>query len=368
IIATLCLILRLYGRIWLEEKIFIEEAYWGTAFAAYSLIWTPGYYVHKWDLKNGDLIRPLYLILVYGCCCSAVQPLIKAAILLDWCRVFVPGDKTKSPFWWRAMVIISFRCIWGITCIVLLNLQCRPHNAIWEFYVPSQCYSLPKAMLTSASVQVISDIAMILLPQHIIWKLQMRWQRKVDIAIIFGVGIIACVAASFRLAHTVTFSKEADTVWYIAPLLFWACGEMTCGFFILSVTTLPRIAAESRLASNLRRAFGISAKSSDPSNPNADQLPNPKPLRVYRAGKASENYYKLDEDGIPMTILGESESQERLNDGGADDDTGNSAVHVTRQTHVTVTSASNTSIKLDQILTPWEKRERHARASWLGLW
>jgi hypothetical protein len=135
---------------------------------------------------------------------------------------------------------------------------------------------------------------------------------------------------TIRLAHTVTFSKEADAMWYIGPLLFWVCGEMTCGFFILSVTTLPRIAAEIRLASRLRRALGISVESSDPSNPNADQLPNPKPLRVSRAGEASENYYKLDEDGIPMTILGESESQERLNDGGAHDDTQINAVHVTR--------------------------------------
>lgn len=90
------------------------------------------------------------LILIYGCCYSAVLPLIKTAILLDWCRVFVSIDRARNAFWWGC------------------NTQCRPHRAIWEFYLPSKCYSLPDVMLCSASVQVIVDVTMFLLPQKII--------------------------------------------------------------------------------------------------------------------------------------------------------------------------------------------------------
>ena len=39
----------------------LQGAYWGTAYAAYSLIHTPGYGVSTWDLHNEDLIRPLYV-------------------------------------------------------------------------------------------------------------------------------------------------------------------------------------------------------------------------------------------------------------------------------------------------------------------
>jgi hypothetical protein len=69
-------------------------------------------------------------------------------------------------------------------------MQCRPHAAIWKFYLPSKCYSLPDVMLTSASVQVASDIIMFFLPQRIIWRLQMNWQKKLGVSIIFGVGIL----------------------------------------------------------------------------------------------------------------------------------------------------------------------------------
>lgn len=113
VVATICLFLRLFVRLWLEKKLRVEEckltsiplhlrpveyaansnpfqswsflhmyvvlsfqfplfaiwatphtlqgAYWGTAYAGYALIYTPGYYVHTWNLHNEDLIRPLWV-------------------------------------------------------------------------------------------------------------------------------------------------------------------------------------------------------------------------------------------------------------------------------------------------------------------
>lgn len=88
------------------------------------------------------------------------------------------------------MIVIAFQCIWGLLCIILLNMQCRPHEAIWKFYLPSKCYDLPKVMLTSASCQVITDIVMVFLPQKMIWGLHLNWQKKLGVSIIFGVGVV----------------------------------------------------------------------------------------------------------------------------------------------------------------------------------
>lgn len=104
--------------------------------------------------------------------------------------MFVPGDKTRNSFWWGCAAIITLQCLWGLLCVLLLNMQCHPHEAIWKFYLPSKCYNLPDVMLTSASVQVVSDIAMFLLPQRIIWGFRLNWQKKLGISVIFGVGIL----------------------------------------------------------------------------------------------------------------------------------------------------------------------------------
>jgi hypothetical protein len=116
--------------------------------------------------------------------------LIKTAVLLDWARVFVVTDKARSAFSWCCMILADFQCLWGICCVVLLNLQCIPHNAIWEFYVPAKCYDLPSVILGSAAVQVVTDLAMVLLPQRAIWSLHMSWRRKLGISIMFGVGLM----------------------------------------------------------------------------------------------------------------------------------------------------------------------------------
>lgn len=134
---------------------------------------------------------PFQLILVYGCSYSAALPLLKTAILLDWGRVFVAIDRSKSFFWWGCLFVSFIQCIWGVACIILLNMQCRPHEAIWNFYLPSKCYSLPRVMLASASVQIISDFLMFLLPQRIIWNLQMSRWKRLGISIIFGVGVLS---------------------------------------------------------------------------------------------------------------------------------------------------------------------------------
>lgn len=385
-------------------------AFWGTAYAGYEMVATPGYYVHQWHLTNGDLVRPLWvslsayfdcplkgpgkkekrkgkkkksrqkgergekqggkkkaptdllqLILVYGCCYSVVLPLIKTAILLDWCRVFISNNRYKNLFWWSCIILSVLQCLWAVACVILLNLQCRPHHAIWEFYVPAKCYDLPSVMLGSGSVQVATDVIMVLLPQRIIWRLHMNWQRKLGISIIFGVGLVACVAACIRLAHTVTFSKEPDRMYFIGPLLFWAWGEMTAGYFILSVPCLPKLAAGLNLPSRVRSFFGLSYPTGAANGNSAGGHSNPLVTiggtgasNKRRFSKSALDTYHEIENGMAMG----SESQEHLRQEHGANQTNHPArddhraIHVTQSTHVTVTKKDSSS-DLSENLTPW---------------
>ncbi|CAH0050574.1 unnamed protein product, partial [Clonostachys solani] len=321
-------------------------AFWGTGYAAYAFTSTPGYFIHTWNLYNKDLVRPLYLILVYGCCYSVVLPLLKTAILLDWCRLFVPASPTRSGFWWTCMVLIVIQCIWGFVCVLLLNLQCVPHRAIWEFYLPSKCFELSKIMLTSATIQLLIDLSMVLLPQKTIWGLHINWQKKLGVSVIFGVGLLASVAACFRLAYTVNYSQNPDKMYFISTLMFWTFAEMTCGFFILSVPCIPRVIAESGLPRRVKMALGISLQSSGPSNCESNIRPRSKSHKMSKSTTASNMFYKMKEVGIPMSDLNRPESQEQLRDG-------NNVVMVTRTTHVAITPSSQSDDETRGKVTSW---------------
>ncbi|EYE93879.1 uncharacterized protein EURHEDRAFT_459029 [Aspergillus ruber CBS 135680] len=346
LVATLCLCLRWYVRIWLDRKVRVEDvmaicaygAHCGTAYAAYALIDVPGYYVHTWNLRNKEMVRPLYLILIYGCCYSVVLPLIKKSILLDWCRVFVPIDRVKSPFWWGCIAMACFQCLWGVLCIILLNTQCLPHRAIWEFYLQSKCYSLPNVMLCSASVQVISDVTMILLPQRIIWILQTSRKKRLGISVIFGAGILASIAACIRLAHTVAFASQPDSIYLIGPLLFWADAEMTCGFFIFSVPCLSKLIMESGIWQRVLSALGFSNTFSSRSNQSSDCTPRARSLRHIPKDwmpTIDSTWSRIDEEHIGL----HNRSGSRTNLYGiSESHAGKDEVRVQRALDVTVSS------------------------------
>jgi hypothetical protein len=124
-------------------------------------------------------------------------------------------------------------------------------------------------------------------------------------------------------------------MYFIGPLLFWACAEMTCGFFIFSVPCIPKILNQLRLSPKIRKILGLS---SDDSNEHAKYNPpsGPHLNKLAPSGKSNDNYYKIDKYGVPMTNITQTESQERLRD----EDKEEKNIKVTRTTHIAVSACS----------------------------
>ncbi|RKK78542.1 hypothetical protein BFJ68_g17889 [Fusarium oxysporum] len=167
-------------------------------------------------------------------------------------------------------------------------------------------------MLASSIFQLFTDIIIAVLPQTKIWGLQMSCQRRTIVAIFFGVSVIACIAAGFVSYYTFTFIKGEDTMWNIGPLLFWSDLEMTCGFFILSATRIPKMVAKSRFFVTVKNFLSMTIRSRDPPNENFGPQfvfdPHDKP------DQSSDDSSQLHKHGISMDNL-TSGSQEQLQPG-----------------------------------------------------
>lgn len=103
-------------------------------------------------------------------------------------------------------------------------------------------------------------------------------------------------------------------MYFIGPPLFWACAEMTCGFFILGMPRLPKIIAESGLPRKLKDALGISFKSNSASHTNSGYGQRSGSRQLSKSGITSDSYYNIEENATPMSNLDRPESQERLRD------------------------------------------------------
>ncbi|OQE34878.1 hypothetical protein PENCOP_c015G07554 [Penicillium coprophilum] len=331
-IATVCLFIRAYARIWLLRKVQIEEGltlcaygcFWGAIYAEIGLIDTPGYFVHQWNVRLKDMILAQYYVFLFGVFYTIVLPLLKVTILIGCCRMFAPrGHRSEGYFWWGCVVVIIVQITAGIGIVVALNLQCIPHSAIWDITIlaTSKCFDLYKLQVASASIQLISDVAILLLPQQVIWSLKMTWRKRMGVSFIFGLGLLACISAAFRLETTIAHGRSADAVWTLPPLAFWATAEMTCGFFIVALPCIPKIMMETGAGAKIKSILGMSSLGNSSKrnweSEGTGQSSNPSKLG---RSTTDNTYYNLD-------TLKSSESTEYLRKGAGTHDEDHKGVY-----------------------------------------
>ncbi|KAF2972956.1 hypothetical protein GQX73_g620 [Xylaria multiplex] len=124
--------------------------------------------------------------------------------------------------------------------------QCTPQNKIWDLTVQGgYCIDLEAVELTTSSINVVSDLVILLAPQHVIWRLQLPRAKKLGIALIFAVGYLSIsqsislimlnagvIAAIFRLITTHYYLTSDDVTYTISSVSFWALAEITSVFLV----------------------------------------------------------------------------------------------------------------------------------------
>lgn len=120
---------------------------------------------------------------------------IKVAILINWLRIFVPAGQRNATFWVLHSLIwanILFYVIGTLTEI----FRCWPRQKIWDpWFEGGSCpINIEGQNISSSVFNLVSDTAILAMPQWIIWKLQMSRSRKWGLSLLFviGIGFVHC--------------------------------------------------------------------------------------------------------------------------------------------------------------------------------
>ncbi|KAM0426271.1 hypothetical protein ACHAPT_008311 [Fusarium lateritium] len=264
-VVVLCLVTRAYARLVLLKRVQAQEylilaafgCFVGWSYCTTSLVPSPGFYVHTWNVKLRQTVMMGYLVHLAGVFYSVCLPLLKISIMVEWLGIF-SSQGTRNWFFWVSWVMIGIQVAFAIAAVIALNLACIPTKKKWEFWVPGKCINAHNIETVSAAFQLISDCIVLLLPQKVIWELRLSWKKKLGVSIIFSLGILACVSAAFRLAGTVQYAEAADAIYNIGPVCFWAYAEMTCGFVVVCVPCVPKILMESGVWRKMKKGVGLS--------------------------------------------------------------------------------------------------------------
>lgn len=122
---------------------------------------------------------------------------LKVSVLLDWLHMLNPRG-IRNTFFWASHVTVWVNVAWYSGSLIRHNLACIPQSKIWDVTITDgHCIDDMSWWIATASVNLVSDILILLLPHTIIWTLQLSKKKKIGISTIFTIGIL--YVSSFRL-------------------------------------------------------------------------------------------------------------------------------------------------------------------------
>ncbi|KAI1129109.1 hypothetical protein F5Y10DRAFT_159979 [Nemania abortiva] len=273
-LVTLVVSIRAYSRLFIVKSMRLEDylgiaaigGYGGVVWAYYTQLYYGGFFVHQYDIRFRDLQKVLYTGILLTIVYAITMVFAKTAILLEWIHLFVPNREDRV-FYWGARILIALNIIFYAAGIPSEALQCIPLSSIWEPWITDKtCIDSRALNLTAAYFNLVVDIFILVLPQRVIWNLHMAKHRKIDVSIIFSLGILSIVCAIGRIygSHQFSYVEEGDTNYSLTNLYLWALPEVSCVLLVHNVTAIPKVLHETWLGARIAATFRYCAHITNP--------------------------------------------------------------------------------------------------------
>ncbi|KAK7752471.1 hypothetical protein SLS62_005624 [Diatrype stigma] len=147
----------------------------------------------------------------------------RLAILLLYLRAFFPAKASKNFFWWVICGTIGFNVLYSAVHILVLLLQCVRSHEPWG----NVCIHESKLLIAASSINIISDVAVLIIPIGAVRKIQLSRQKKWGLLSLFSFAALAPAVSIARLVYQVKhFDTDEEAGTYAITILL-ATVELT---------------------------------------------------------------------------------------------------------------------------------------------
>jgi len=109
----------------------------------------------------------------------------KASILLLYLRI-MPQRLYRIAIFTLLTVVALF----AVATTIAGVFQCIPVDKAWNKKKPGHCYNLVEAWYTNAVFSIVTDFLILMLPMHMVYKLQRDRREKFLLYAVFGLGFL----------------------------------------------------------------------------------------------------------------------------------------------------------------------------------
>ncbi|KAF2267550.1 hypothetical protein CC78DRAFT_576918 [Lojkania enalia] len=216
-----------------------------------------GWGVHQWNVQVKTLFKLLYYINILEILYGPLVFCIKMAVTLQYLRMFVP-NRTVNPFvFYGSWSIITACTIFYIVTTFLTVYACNPREKIWDkLMLGGHCLNYRGIIVSTACFNILSDVAILLLPVTTVWKLRIPTKKKIAISLLFGTGLLACGASAMRVFFSlriIVARDKADISYNSVFTALWSYIECALGVIVACSISIPKLLQAK--GGKLRKAF-----------------------------------------------------------------------------------------------------------------
>ncbi|KAJ5296753.1 WD40-repeat-containing domain protein [Penicillium atrosanguineum] len=147
----------------------------------------------SWEMRRTQM-RMLWLSIPFY---NLSLTLSKLSALILYGRIFHHRGFRIAKYALMTFIIIS-----GLWMVISGFVFCVPIHTFWSGHIlaaEAHCLPVGPVWYANAAMQIFSDVAILILPMPLLWKLHLPLRQRAGIMIVFGVGILVIATSSARL-------------------------------------------------------------------------------------------------------------------------------------------------------------------------
>ncbi|KAI0118756.1 hypothetical protein GGR51DRAFT_497519 [Nemania sp. FL0031] len=246
-LATIFVLIRLYAKFIflkaprLEDYLLLPTFIVFLAHCSYwlEMLNTTGHFVHQWNFRVGGL-APFYMNGFYSTILyEAVMLAIKPMILLEWIRIFASAGP-RTAFNWTCYILATINILLYLGSILTDAVSCHPREYWWDRTIQGHCADTKNLPIVTGTLNAVIDLFILLLPQGVIWKLNMTSRKRWGVSLVFLVGTLSVAAAIARTVLSFTYADSYDTTYNFSLAGTLTTVEATTAIIVFAAPTVPK--------------------------------------------------------------------------------------------------------------------------------
>lgn len=143
---------------------------------------------------------------------------------MEWLQLFCPTGKRNFVFWASWLVLLA-NAIFYIICLVLYNVCSVSYKQTGKKVVHGSCdkVNIGTLSLIGTVFNLVMDLAIFMMPQKIIWSLNLAGKKKLGVSTVFSIGLIPCGTATARLVPASLKNASLDFTYTFSAIAVWSC-------------------------------------------------------------------------------------------------------------------------------------------------